>query len=217
VYRSEDMSDEEAQALLLAKVEGAALTEPRVIRYTTGRRRTVWEKNCIALGLAAGFVEPLESTSIHLIMIALTRLMQMFPFGGISDAVVRRFNDQSRSELEHIRDFIILHYKATERDDSAFWRRCRDMAVPDTLAQRIALFREAGIAYQAPDDLFRVDSWVQVMIGQRLEPLGHHRIGELMRPEQLRQALGDLRARVSSLVERMPPHQTFLEAYCGPA
>ncbi|WP_243455797.1 tryptophan halogenase family protein [Sphingosinicella sp. BN140058] len=217
VYASAHMEDDDARALLIEKLEGEAITEPRLIRYRTGRRRKTWDKNCIALGLASGFVEPLESTSIHLIMIAVTRLMQLFPFSGISDAVVNRFNEQARSELESIRDFIILHYKLTERDDSAFWRQCRDMAVPDSLAERIGLFREAGFAYQASEDLFRVDSWVQVMLGQRLQPLGHHRVGELMGSERIQQSLADLKGKIAAAVQRMPTHQAFIDRYCAPA
>jgi tryptophan halogenase len=117
----------------------------------------VWDRNCIALGLASGFVEPLESTSIHLINVAVTRLIQNFPFAGISPALIDRFNDQSRREAEGIRDFIILHYHLTERDDGDFWRRMRDLDIPDSLAQRLALFRDNATAYQASDELFRVD------------------------------------------------------------
>jgi hypothetical protein len=135
-------------------IEGETLIEPRPIRYRRRTRRKVWDRNCISFGLSSGFVEPLESTSIHLFMIGATRLVQMFPFGGIEEAVVARYNELARNELERVRDFIILHYKATERDDSPFWRRCRDMDIPDTLAQRIALFRESALAYQASDDLF---------------------------------------------------------------
>jgi len=217
VYCSDYLSDDEAHARLLAGIEGQRLIEPRLIRYVSGRRRKTWDKNCIAFGLSSGFVEPLESTSIHLFMIGVTRLVQMFPFGGISEAAVARYNELARNELERVRDFIILHYKATERDDSAFWRRCRDMEVPDTLAQRIALFRETGFAYQAPDDLFRVDSWVQVLLGQRIEPGSHHLFGQMMPPAQLRQALTDLKGNIANAVAGMPQHQAFLDQYCGPA
>jgi tryptophan halogenase len=217
VYCSEYLSDDAARARLIAGIEGEMLIEPRLIRYKTGRRRKVWDKNCIAFGLSSGFVEPLESTSIHLIMIGATRLAQMFPFGGFNDALIDRYNELARKELEGIRDFIILHYKLTERDDSPFWRRCREMEIPESLARRIALFRDNALAWQDSDDLFRVDSWVQVMLGQRLEPRAYHRMGELMQPEQLRQALDDLRSNIAKAVAGMPPHQAFLENYCGAA
>ena len=215
VFSSEHMSDAEAHATLSERLEGEALMEPRLIRYRTGRRREAWRKNCVALGLASGFVEPLESTSIHLIMTGVTRLIQAFPFDGISEAAVRRYNEQARTELEGVRDFIVLHYKLTQRDDSAFWRHCAAMEVPDSLAERIALFREKAHAYQTSDDLFRVDSWVQVMLGQRLEPRGHHHMGRLMRPEQLRGALNDLKTNIARAVTAMPDHQDFLDRYCS--
>jgi tryptophan halogenase len=171
----------------------------------------------VAIGLAAGFLEPLESTSIHLIQIGVTRLIQMFPFSGVSEAMIARYNDQSTNEFERIRDFIILHYKLTERDDAPFWRACGDMEIPDTLAQRIALFRESAHAYQAPDDLFRVDSWLQVMLGQRLEPQGYHHMGRLLSGERLRAALDSLKTSIAGAVSKMPSHKKFLEDYCTAA
>jgi tryptophan halogenase len=216
VYCSDYMSDDEAQRTLLEQLEGEVLTEPRVIRYRTGRRRKTWDKNCVALGLASGFLEPLESTSIHLIMIGVTRLMQLFPFGGINDAIIGRYNRQADDEIEKIRDFIILHYKLTQRTDSPFWDRCRTMEVPDSLDQRIALFRDNALAYQAPGELFQVDSWLQVMLGQGLEPRSRHHLGRLLTPAQLRQSLDDLGGNIASAVARMPSHQDFLKHYLGP-
>jgi tryptophan halogenase len=215
VFCSEHMSDDEAHALLLGELEGERLIEPRLIRYKTGRRRKTWDKNCIALGLASGFVEPLESTSIHLIMIGVTRLMQLFPFGGISEAAAARYNQQADDELEKIRDFIILHYKATERADSAFWDRVRTMDAPDSLAHRIELFREAAQVFQAPGELFQTDSWLQVMLGQRVRPTAWHHAARLMPPNQLQKALGDLKAGIDGALARLPAHQDFLERYCG--
>jgi len=215
VYCRDHMSDDEARALLMTQIEGEVLTEPRVLRFRAGRRLKSWNRNCISLGLSSGFIEPLESTSIHLIMIGVTRLIQMFPFGGINDALADRFNDLSNRELEGIRDFIILHYHLTERDDSDFWRRCRDMDVPDSLKQRIALFRDNAIAYQAPDELFRIDSWVQVMLGQRLEPKAYHHLGQLIEPDRARRALDNLRGSIATAVAKMPSHQDFLDRYCA--
>ncbi len=211
------MADEDAKALLLDQIEGEPLFDPRLIRYRTGTRRKVWNRNCIALGLASGFIEPLESTSIHLIMIAVTRLMQSFPFNGFDEALIDRYNQLSRTELEGVRDFVILHYFLTERDDSAFWQRCRTMEIPASLARRIALFRENAQAYQASDELFRVDSWVQVMLGQRIEPRGYHHLARLMPPGQLSQALGDLKTSIAGAVAKMPGHQEFLQRYCAAA
>jgi tryptophan halogenase len=215
VYSRRHLSDDEASARLLAQVEDEPIAEPRLIRFRAGARRKAWVGNCVAFGLSSGFVEPLESTSIHLFMIGVTRLIQLFPFGGISEAVVKRYNDLASAELERIRDFIILHYKATERDDSAFWRQCRDMEVPDSLAERIALFREGAVAYQSPDDLFRVDSWAQVMLGQRIEPRAWHHMAALMTADQLRDALAGIRSNIAGAVARMPRHQDFLDQYCA--
>jgi tryptophan halogenase len=215
VYSSEHLGDDEARQMLIERIEGEMLTEPRLIRFRAGRRRKAWVKNCIGLGLATGFVEPLESTSIHLIMTAVLRLLQTFPFDGISPAMVDRFNDQSQRELEGIRDFIILHYHLTERDDSSFWNYCRGMEIPDTLAQRMALFEEGAHAYQDADELFRIDSWVQVMLGQGLKPCGHHRVAQLMPADQLREALTSLKSNIAGAVAKMPPHEEFLRAHCG--
>ncbi len=213
VYAADYLSDDEAQARLLGAVDGQALIEPGLIRFRTGRRLKAWQGNCVALSLAAGFVEPLESTSIHLIMTGLTRLMQVFPFDGISPAVVARYNAQSRGELERIRDFIILHYHLNDRSEP-IWRRQRQIEVPDTLAERIALFAEGAQAYQAPDDLFRVSSWLQVLLGQGLVPRAHHPLARLMPVAQLAKALGDLKANVDQAVAGLPKHQAFLDQYC---
>ena len=211
VYCSRFMSDDEAQALLAERVEGPMLTEPRLIRFKAGSRKKERHKNCVAIGLASGFVEPLESTSIHLIMIAVTRLMQLFPFGGVNEAVAERYNDVARREIEGIRDFIILHYYLNERDEP-FWQECRSLDIPASLAERIALFREGANAYQAADELFRTDSWVQVMLGQRLTPRSHHAMGQLMSPERLRTALAGAAEKVRQAVARLPAHQAFLDS-----
>lgn len=213
VYSSAHLSDDEARSRLLAEIEGEPLTDPRIIRYRTGRREKVWVKNCISIGLSSGFVEPLESTSIHLIQIYASRLVQMFPFSGFSDALANRFNDLARIELERIRDFIVLHYKLTERTDSDFWRRMGAMDIPESLQNRIDLFRDTGLAYQEKAELFQVDSWLQVMMGQRLQPQGRHHLGRLMSEEQIKMALNGLRTKIADAVARLPEHQDFLDQY----
>lgn len=214
VYDSRHLSADEARAQLLAEVDGEVLFEPRLIRFEPGCRREAWRGNCVAIGLSSGFVEPLESTAIHLSMIAITRLLQLFPFDGNHAAAARRFNAQSTAEIERIRDFIVLHYVLTERDDTAFWRAFRTIAIPDTLQDRIALFRENGIAYQDKDELFRVDSWAQVMIGQRVRPRAHHRMATIMGEPRLRQVLEEMRAGVAGKVAELPTHENFLQRYC---
>ncbi|WP_308911125.1 tryptophan halogenase family protein [Pseudokordiimonas caeni] len=214
VFSTDHMEVDAAREKLFSTVEGKPLIEPRLIRYKAGKRRQMWVKNCLSLGLSSGFVEPLESTSIHLFMIGVTRLLQQFPFGGITPEVRERYNRMADNELIRVRDFIILHYKLTERDDSPFWRYCRDMSIPDSLAERIALFRETAQAWQAPDDLFRVDSWLQVMIGQRLEPKSWHKQALLMTPGRLEQTLATMRERVAATVAGLPTHQQFIDSYC---
>ncbi|WP_380787011.1 tryptophan halogenase family protein [Sphingomonas sp. R86521] len=214
IYASAHLSDDEARAQLLREVEGEVLIEPRKIRYRTGRRLRAWEKNCIALSLAGGFVEPLESTTLHLIMTGLTRLMQQFPSEGISAAVVDRYNDQSRRELEAVRDFIVLHYHLNQRDEP-FWRERREMTIPDALQTRIALFEDAAQTYQGGDDLFRTDSWLQVMLGQGLRPRAHHPMARIMPREQLGRALGDIKRNITAAVAKLPQHQAFLDRYCA--
>ena len=213
VFASAFMGEDEARKILAEGLEGDPLFEPRLIRFKAGRRRKSWVNNCIALGLSSGFVEPLESTSIHLIMIAVTRLLQDFPFGGVTPALRDRFNHQADREIVGIRDFIILHYHATERDDSEFWRHCRDMAIPDSLAERIDLFREHAHAYQDSHDLFRIDSWVQVMLGQRQSPASYHHVARLMPEARLREALGSLQSKIAGAVDGLPDHSRFLKDF----
>ncbi len=213
VYSSQTLPDDQAMDRFLGLLEAEPFREPHLIRFRTGQRRKVWNKNCIAFGLASGFIEPLESTNIHLMQTGVTRLVQMFPFGGITDAVVDRFNAVTRIEVENIRDFVIMHYKLTERDDTDYWVGRRDMSVPDTLAQRLELFRESGHAYQAPEEVFRTDSWLQVMLGQRFEPKGWHPFGKLMTREQMTMALGGIRSNITRAVDGLPEHKAFLEGY----
>jgi tryptophan halogenase len=214
VYCSRFMSDEEATAELLRDVEGRTINEPRVIRFRTGRRLKGWSGNCVALGLASGFVEPLESTSIHLIMMGATRLMQLFPFNGVKQSLVDQYNQQTQAEVEKIRDFIVLHYHATQRDEP-FWRACREMRIPETLAHRIELFRENAHAFQADGELFRVDSWIQVMLGQGIRPRHYHHFARMMNDADREKLLTSLRSSVRDAVERLPKHQAFLDSYCG--
>ena len=215
VFCSAHQEEEDARAELLANLEGPTLMEPRLIRYVTGRRKKFWDRNVVALGLASGFLEPLESTSIHLIQIGVTRLIQLFPFGGDFETLSRRYNDKTSVEFECVRDFLILHYKLTERDDTSFWRSCRDMDIPDSLAERIELFRESGHIMQSSHDLFRVASWLYVMVGQGVMPKQFHYMGALLGEQQLRRALDSLQESIAAAVARMPAHKDFLEKYCA--
>ena len=170
VYCSRYLSDDAATQLLLNNLPAKPMTEPRVIKFKTGRRLKPWHKNVVSVGLASGFLEPLESTSIHLIQSAVTRLIKLFPHNGISEALVTEFNKQSVIEIEHIRDFIILHYTLTAREDSPFWRQCKQMDIPDSLAHKLKLFKQTGKAVRENDELFAEVAWQQVFIGQGLIP-----------------------------------------------
>lgn len=217
VYAGDYLDSETALEQFLGSLEGKPLRDPFPIRFRTGRHRQAWAGNCVGIGLAGGFVEPLESTTIHLIMIGVTRLIQLFPFGPDCAAQRDRFNELSRNEIERVRDFIILHYHLTERDDTEFWRRMRGMDVPDTLQERIDGFAQAAQAWQSTSEIFRVDSWIQVMLGQRVTPAGWHRMGALMSDGRLKQTLEDLARTTASTVGAMPAHQAFLDRYCtGP-
>jgi tryptophan halogenase len=214
VYSSQFLSDDEARSILMGNLTGPAITEPKQLRFTTGRRKKAWHKNCVAIGLSSGFLEPLESTSIHLITTALVRLMKLFPFAGNTALLAEQFNRETQLELETVRDFIILHYHLTQRNDSPFWDHYRTMSIPDSLTHRMALFRENGYAW--PDDvaLFRVDSWVQVMMGQGLIPKQHHGGSRVLPTEGLKEQMMTLTKMINSSVAQLPEHADFIKTYC---
>ncbi|MET0374611.1 MAG: tryptophan halogenase family protein [Rhizorhabdus sp.] len=215
VYCSRYLSKDDAQARLLGNVEGRVLTEPNVLRFVTGARRRQWHRNCVAIGLSGGFMEPLESTSIHLIQRAILRLIRMMPLRGVSPADVAEFNDQQHQDMLQIRDFLILHYKATSRDDSPFWRYVREMPVPDSLQQKIDLFRETARVFRRNEELFAENSWVQVMMGQGIAPQSHHPIAEKLSDDELTRLLRLLRDQVERTVSGLPDHAAYVAQYCG--
>jgi len=214
VYCNDYMSDEEAREYLLKNVVGGHLTEPRVLKFKAGRRRKNWNKNVVALGLASGFVEPLESTSIHLIQQGMIRLLQLFPHDGIKQTDIDEYNEQSRIEIEYIRDFIVMHYKVTNRQDTPFWQHCRNLEISDTLAHRIQLFRETGRVCRAREDLFQENSWVQVMMGQGITPAQYHPVTNVMTENELTQFMRKIRERVAATVAKLPNHETYVKQYC---
>jgi tryptophan halogenase len=214
VYCSRYVSDEQAKQELLANIEGKKLTEPRVIKFRPGQRRKHWSKNCVAMGLSSGFIEPLESTSIHLIQRAIIRLLQMFPHAGIKQTDVDEFNKQTADELQHIKDFIVLHYHVTRRRDTPFWRYCAGMDIPASLAHRIDLFRETGRVFRAPNELFAENSWIQVMLGQGIVPEQYHPIVDVMSDEELGRFLQGIKSSIDQVVAGLPRHQVYVEQYC---
>jgi tryptophan halogenase len=214
VFSGEHWSDDDAVNKLLSNVEGKLLTDPRVIKFKTGQRMKHWHKNCVAVGLSCGFIEPLESTSIHLIQRSVIRLLQMFPYDGIREPDIEEYNQQMKFEIDNIRDFIILHYHVTNRTDTAFWRQCRDMEIPDSLQHRIELFRQSGRVFKLPTELFGENSWIQVMLGQGIEPEQYHPIVNMMSDEELERFLTGIHGSVDKLVDQLPEHQRFIDHYC---
>ena len=214
VYCSDFVSDDEATATLLSNLEGEALGEPRVLRFTTGRRKRFWERNCIAIGLSAGFMEPLESTGIHLIQSAVGRLLAHFPDCSCDPALVAAYNRATRFEYERIRDFLILHYATTGRDDTPFWRHCAALERPDSLRHKLAIFRASGQIFREADELFTDVGWLQVMVGQHIVPERYHPLADALPPAQLDEFLGNMRSLVARSVDAMASHEQFVERHC---
>jgi tryptophan 7-halogenase len=210
VYCSRFISDDEASASLLANLDGAAQAEPRLLRFTTGRRRKFWNKNCIALGLAAGFLEPLESTSIHLIQKGLTHLLNLFPDRACSNAVVDEFNRVAIKEYDRIRDFLILHYKATTREDAPLWRYCRGMDIPEALAYKMRQFRNSGRIVRYGSDLFAPSNWIAVLMGQEVWPQDYDPLIDQREAAQLQASMRRMRRSISEAVAAAPRHEQYL-------
>jgi tryptophan halogenase len=215
VYSSAFLSDDAAAERALGMLEGPARAEPRLLRFKAGCRRRQWMRNCVAIGLASGFMEPLESTSIHLIQLAITNLVELFPDAGFDPADADEFNRVMEMEYERIRDFLVLHYKATERDDTPFWNHCRTMAVPDSLSEKMALFKERGVVARYRDGLFLEPSWLAICFGQRLEPDAHDPLSDRAPPGPLAETLETLRTAIRREVEAMPMHDAFVRAHCS--
>jgi tryptophan halogenase len=213
VYSSKYISDDEAAATLLANLDSEALAEPRQLRFTTGMRRKFWNKNVVALGLASGFLEPLESTSIYLAQSGITRLLSMFPQRDFNPLLMERYNQESAFEYERVRDFLILHYNATERNDTLFWDYCRTMEIPDTLREAVDLFRSDGRYFRNGDDFFALPSWVQVMLGQGIVPRSYHPIVDEMPESTLVEQVEGMERMLAHAVAAMPTHQEWINRY----
>lgn len=214
VYCSRYISDEDAKKLLLENLEGTTRTEPRLIKFRTGRIIKQWNKNCIAIGLSSGFLEPLESTSLHLIQTGIVRLIRMFPGDGINQSEVDEYNRQSQFEYERIRDFIILHYHVTQRTDSLFWNYCRTMSIPETLARKIQIYKNTTSVFKEQDELFHEGSWQQVMLGQGITPHSYHPVVDKLSDEELVRLLSSIEKEHEQYLARFPSHQQFINHYC---
>jgi tryptophan 7-halogenase len=200
--------------VLLANLDGKPRAEPRLLRFTTGRRKKFWNKNCIALGLASGFLEPLESTSIHLIQSGIMQLAAIFPDRSFDPSDAEEYNRLQIDEYEKVRDFIVLHYKATERDDQPLWRYCRNMDIPDELSYRINLFRSSGrVAFQERE-LFVEPNWLSVFIGQGIAPRRYDPLADLLPFDSVRTQLSSLRAQIRQIADAMPSHAQYIAEHC---
>jgi tryptophan 7-halogenase len=214
VFSSAHISEDEATAQLLAHLDGPALAEPRTLRFKTGKRKKMWHKNVVAMGLASGFLEPLESTSLYLVQSSLSRLIKFFPDGDFHQADIDEHNAQADEEFERIRDFIILHYHLTRRDDSPFWQQVRTMSIPESLHRKMAAFGRAGHLHPAHLDLFSDPSWLQVMVGQGLVPRRHHPLADHLSGAECEFFLQHVNKQLQSIAMKLPDHADYVRNYC---
>jgi tryptophan halogenase len=215
VYCSGFISDDEAASQLLANLDGTPQAAPRPLRFVAGRRKEVWKKNVVAVGLASGFLEPLESTSIHLVQSMLARLLFMLPGGGFDQATLDKFNALARGELEDIRDFIILHYAATLRDDTPFWRHCRAIKIPDSLRQRWEMYERSGHIIVLPQDLFKEASWFAVFHGQGVRARAYHPFANIPSDQELQRRFDLMAGDVKKRVATFPLHDDYIRMHCA--
>jgi tryptophan halogenase len=215
VYSSQFISDDEAAAKLMTRLDGKPQAQPRLLRFTPGRRRKTWNRNCVAIGLSGGFLEPLESTSIHLIQVAITTLIDYLPANMEFDQrIVDGYNRWIEMEYDRVRDFLILHYHATERDDAPIWNHCRTMKVPESLEHKMELFRERARVVTYKDGLFLEPSWIAVYFGQRVVPRAYNPLADVLSAEELGTRLTTVRNQIKDAVAGMPTHEEFLAQYC---
>ncbi len=213
VYCSDYYTDEQARELLLSNLDASPTGDPRPIKFVTGRREKQWYKNCVALGLASGFLEPLESTSLHLVQSGIVRLMKLFPRQQMNQIDIDEYNRQSQIEFERIRDFIILHYVLNDRPEP-FWQRCREMPIPDTLAHKIELFAQSGRVFREQDELFTDIAWYQVMMGQGVMPRAYHSLADSLSEQQVEELLSSLSTLVNGTVSQLSTHNDYLNRAC---
>jgi tryptophan halogenase len=217
VFSHAFIKPDEARAKLMSRLDGPALAEPRLVRFQPGRRTASWSKNCVSIGLASGFLEPLESTSIYLIQVAILNLLKLFPRKQVDPALASEFNRLVDLEYDRVRDFLILHYHANGRDDSELWRYCRNMDVPDSLREKIAIFAHRGYVEKYKDGLFAPPSWIAVLIGQGVVPERYEPVADNVAFDEMLAEMNALRDQISSRVGSMPRHADFSADYCAAA
>ena len=215
VYSQGFISDEAAEQEFLQNINGKRLGDAKIVRFNTGVRRKLWSKNCLALGLSSGFLEQLESTSLHLTYEAIANFLAVFPRKSFSDAVVEKFNQQQARKFISIRDMLIFHYWANGRVDNDFWRFCRDIDVPDSLKAKVELYRESGLIFRDESDVFNEVSWISVLRGQGITTRQYSPIAEGMPEQQLRSSLEGMRRVIAKAGESMPVQDEFLRGYLG--
>jgi tryptophan halogenase len=215
VYSSGFVSDTVAQDELLSSIEGKALADPLKLQFATGRRKRFWSKNCVAIGLSAGFLEPLESTSIHFIQRGITMLLTLFPDRNFRSAEIDRYNKILGGEYERVRDFLVLHYSTTERDDSDLWRYCRTVSKPDSLEERIELFRSHGRILREDFELFPTQSWLYVFVGQNIMPESDDPLVDILDPQLVNENLANIRDVIHRCAQSMPAHEDFIKQNCA--
>lgn len=215
VFCNDFIGEDQAAEALAGWVDGAPLADPRILRFVTGRRKVSWAKNCVAVGLSSGFLEPLESTSIHLIQATISKLLAMFPQSRPDPRMIDRFNLELEREFAHVRDFVIAHYKVTEREDTPFWRYCKHMSVPDSLDAKLEWFRTRGEVLAEPQELFQEMNWFAILYGQGLTPRDYHPVADVMADDELNLLLANVRRGVVDRVAGMPTHQAFIDQHCA--
>jgi tryptophan halogenase len=214
VYCSQHISDDEAVASLNGDLDAEPVTEPNFLRFKAGIRHKPWNKNVVSIGLSSGFLEPLESTSIHLIQTAIARLMTNFPDKYFNQHDIDYYNRRTKLEFEQVRDFIILHYKATERNDSPLWEYCRNMNVPESLKERIEIYKENARLYRHDNELFSEVSWFAVLHGQNIVPQRYHPVADILEEKELAMRMTRMVDVTRKCLDVMPPHQAFIDRFC---
>jgi tryptophan halogenase len=215
VFCSKYMNDEQAKKILLENIEGEILAEPRFIRFKTGMRRKFWNKNCVAMGLASGFLEPLESTSIHLIQSGISKLIALLPSADFHQTNIDKYNELLTAEFIFVRDFIILHYKASQRTDSEFWNYCRQMQVPDSLQKKLDLYESSGRLFRDNNELFDEVSWFAVMQGQGLSVKNYHSLADQIDEQEFQRLMHEIKSVISRAADAMPTQMDYIKKHCA--
>ena len=214
VFSSAFVSEDEAVTKLMSRLDGKPLKDPKILKFVTGRRKQMWVKNVVAFGLASGFLEPLESTSIHLVQSGIARLLTYFPRQGISEPAVAQYNREALAEYDNIKDFLIAHYHVTDREDTPFWAYCRHMAIPDSLSDRLDLFRQSGQMAVVASDLFKETNWFSVLTGQGIMPENYHPVADLISEDELKQRLARVRDAIQQRVDGLTGHDAYIARHC---